>query len=413
MTLWRLRRLGRRFPPALRPALVATLGGERRVGVIAGDPAPWRALGASAARWEPAARYDLVVAAGPFDPAWGCSLAPGGRLLWRVPGRGLRTAAQHLVRAGWEVVGLWPRRWADGGPWVLARPAPRPPRPGAPRVKISYRATVGDLVALTAAVAAYRAAHPEVHLTIEVPHPEVFLGHPAVDAVAWTPQPDAAFERVHRLRLPIAAEDRGRSLQASAAAQLGVPLLDPRPVLRLFPWERAAAEWRFGRAAGRLVLVAPFSRWPSREWPRERWRALVATLRADGHDVWLVDRGDRPPLPGARDLGGATTLRELAALIERADLLVAVDSAAAHLAAATGTRAVVLFGPILARTRVVVPWVTGLQADTDCVGCWHDPSLPPPPRTCPRGHHRCLRDLDLARVLAVVRAALAAPQGAA
>ena len=265
---------------------------------------------------------------------------------------------------------------------------------------------MGDLVALTAAVAAYRNAHPEAHLTVEVPHPEIFLGHPAVDAIAWLPQADAAFDRVHRLRLPVAAEDRDRTLQASAAAQLGVPLGDPRPVVRLAAWERAAAQRRFGEPAGPLVLVAPYSRWPSREWPPERWRALVARLRAWGCAVWFVDGGERPPLPGARDLGGATTVRELAALLERAQLLVAVDSAAAHLAAAVGTRAVVLFGPILARTRVVVPWVTGLQAATDCVGCWHDPALPPPPRTCPRGHHRCLRELHLAEVEAAVRAAL-------
>ena len=45
------------------------------------------------------------------------------------------------------------------------------------------------------------------------------------------------------------------------------------------------------------------------------------------------------------DLGGALSLRELAALTARARLFVGVDSAPMHIAAAVGTPAVALFGP--------------------------------------------------------------------
>ena len=48
-----------------------------------------------------------------------------------------------------------------------------------------------------------------------------------------------------------------------------------------------------------------------------------------------------PPL----DLAGATDLGTFAALIARLDLLVTNDTGASHLAAATATRSVVLFGP--------------------------------------------------------------------
>jgi len=92
-----------------------------------------------------------------------------------------------------------------------------------------------------------------------------------------------------------------------------------------------------------------------KEWPREKWRALAEALCQRGHD--LVFTGNREAerrliqevsrgLPSCVDLCGRLTLREFAAVLREARLLIGVDSVAGHLAAAVGTPCVVIAGGI-------------------------------------------------------------------
>ncbi|MEU7857276.1 glycosyltransferase family 9 protein [Nonomuraea sp. NPDC049141] len=107
-------------------------------------------------------------------------------------------------------------------------------------------------------------------------------------------------------------------------------------------------------------MVHPGTSAPART-PAERHRQAVRELAEDGHRV--VVTGKERELTAyvahdvAVDLGGRTTLSQLAALIERAGVLVAGDSGAAHLAAVVGTPAVSLFTPTArwALYRVPVP----------------------------------------------------------
>jgi ADP-heptose:LPS heptosyltransferase len=93
----------------------------------------------------------------------------------------------------------------------------------------------------------------------------------------------------------------------------------------------------------------------AKEWPVERFAAVASVLRARGHRVVVTGSiADRPRAiavaeqaglrPGAV-LAGTTGLRELAALIAGAGLLISGDTGAAHLASAYRTPSVVLFGP--------------------------------------------------------------------
>lgn len=97
-------------------------------------------------------------------------------------------------------------------------------------------------------------------------------------------------------------------------------------------------------------------------WPADRWAEVITdlispseTFRAP-HSVLLTGTNaglERPHLDRLRsmlrvpvtDLTGQLTLVELAALIERCDLAIGVDSMAMHLAAMFERRQVVLFGP--------------------------------------------------------------------
>ncbi|WP_280503611.1 glycosyltransferase family 9 protein, partial [Nocardia farcinica] len=91
------------------------------------------------------------------------------------------------------------------------------------------------------------------------------------------------------------------------------------------------------------VVVHPAASVPARQPSAPRSAAIVAALAAAGHRVIVTgspaDRALTAEVAGghAVDLAGATTLAELAAVLERASVVVAPNTGPAHLAAAVGT----------------------------------------------------------------------------
>lgn len=128
-----------------------------------------------------------------------------------------------------------------------------------------------------------------------------------------------------------------------------------------------SAEDRRGAAAiagdRPLIVLAPTSRWAAKRWPADRFAALGGALLgsatgARGRDSAVVLVGGPgehdqcgPLLSMARqeprliDAIGRTSVGVLMALIERATLVVANDSAALHMAVGFDRPCVALFGP--------------------------------------------------------------------
>jgi ADP-heptose:LPS heptosyltransferase len=133
------------------------------------------------------------------------------------------------------------------------------------------------------------------------------------------------------------------------STELGVPC-DPDDVL--LPRLRHRPEQQ-GR---RYAVVHPGAASGARRWPVERFATVVRALAADGLDVVLTGSPAEQPLvdllveqAGAGPAvvrAGRTDLRELAHLVAGARVLVCGDTGVAHLASATGTPSVVLFGPV-------------------------------------------------------------------
>ena len=93
----------------------------------------------------------------------------------------------------------------------------------------------------------------------------------------------------------------------------------------------------------------------------------------------------------AINLAGASSLRELAALMKKASLVISNDSGPMHLAAAMGTPVIGLFGPT--DPRRVGPYGAGnvaLKKQFDCSGCSR--------RACARDHG-CLKAITVDDVL--------------
>ena len=159
-----------------------------------------------------------------------------------------------------------------------------------------------------------------------------------------------------------------------------------------------------------FIAMAPGSAWGTKRWPgyAELARQLGCTVVVLGG-------------PGERDLAAAivatcsdrcvsaagdTTLRESAAILERAQLLVTNDSAPLHVAGAVETPVVAVFGP------TVPAFGFGPQGSEDVIverrGLACRPCSPHGPETCPLGHHRCMNDIDVATVLRAVERVRAA-----
>ena len=100
------------------------------------------------------------------------------------------------------------------------------------------------------------------------------------------------------------------------------------------------------------ACVHPGGRQPGALWPAERFaavadglaeRGLRVVLSGTASERELVERVARTMATDPTVAAGRTTLGSLAALLERAELLVANDTGVAHLAAALGRPAVLVF----------------------------------------------------------------------
>jgi lipopolysaccharide heptosyltransferase II len=148
--------------------------------------------------------------------------------------------------------------------------------------------------------------------------------------------------------------------------------------------ERAwAADWlaRHRVADGRpLIVVHPGANWPHKRWPAERYAELINRLGADGSATILLTGGpDDGPLVleiakrltvPTTTLVGEGTLRQLAACLERANLVVTNDTGPVHLAAALRRPTIALFGPTL-------PSYTGPLGDPRLTRVLHHPDCCP------------------------------------
>ncbi len=204
-----------------------------------------------------------------------------------------------------------------------------------------------------------------------------------------------AHARYWRVAEVLGVGDRERRLQLNlpqhvqdAAAQLLVGL--PRP----------------------LVAVHAGARWETKRWPAEKFAAVAESLmRESGVGVVLLGSRDESQLAAqvveamraseadrdlpVRNLAGRTSLKQLAAVLQSADLVLSCDSGPMHLAAELGTPVVGVFtctdphrsGPPGAQHRLIA---TSLP----CGGSYC--------KTCPHSgvdHLACFGELPTARVL--------------
>jgi lipopolysaccharide heptosyltransferase I len=137
------------------------------------------------------------------------------------------------------------------------------------------------------------------------------------------------------------------------AEQCGANTQDARFDVFIPPDDAAWAEAQLAALQRPAVVVNPGARWTTKRWPAEHFGAIAArAAREFGAGMVIVGSADERAVAdvvarhvgdGCLNLAGETSLKQLAALLERADLVLTNDSGPMHLAAAVRTPVVGIF----------------------------------------------------------------------
>ncbi|MFB1490444.1 MULTISPECIES: glycosyltransferase family 9 protein [unclassified Thiocapsa] len=157
-----------------------------------------------------------------------------------------------------------------------------------------------------------------------------------------------------------------------------------------------------------FAVLCPFTTRPQKHWIEERWAPLAARIQADlgltpvllgaPADLEAATRIGDAADTSLVDLTGRTSLIEAAALIDRASLLIGVDTGLGHIGIAFGTPSLLLFGstcPYLDTTRANA---RVLYHKLDCSPCKRRP-------TCD-GAFTCMRLITTDEIMDAARGVL-------
>ena len=255
-------------------------------------------------------------------------------------------------------------------------------------------------------------------------HPELFIGNSDVGSVhpIWKRYSDdasttaicrrfaklsgAKFYRPHYAP-KIEGEDRSRSpsrhIIAELCASAGIRgRIAIRPYLQLTEEEQKAGGW----AAGKIIIQSSGmgGRHPIRnkQWNERGFQEVVSAL-AGTIDFVQLGAPDDPLLVGTRDLRGATTIRETAAILANARLFVGTVGFLMHVARAVECPSVIIFGGREA------PWQSGyacnlnLYSAVPCAPCWRWNSC--------EFDRKCMTNITVSDVTNAIGQMLSRPRG--
>ena len=151
-----------------------------------------------------------------------------------------------------------------------------------------------------------------------------------------------------------------------------------------------------------LIVVHPFTSWPSKNWPVVKYRRLISLLT--DWPVKILISGTEDERKGLRKVkpeasnktiiaAGRLDLPELYGLLLNTEVFLGGDTGPLHLAAAAGTKVAAIMGPTNPETHG--PYTPNhkilRKEELVCLNCWE--------KECPYGHHKCMEGLTVQEVL--------------
>lgn len=266
-----------------------------------------------------------------------------------------------------------------------------------PRVLVEINWRLGDEIMASPVYEEMTKLPHSPRIDVLCNYPELLEGNPFVDSVnPRKPRPDIYY------LLRGAPRDEQRS--SYYARRMRFPKLG-RPRLYYSDWKSDLVDV-VPASGGPIVAIAPGASWRTKRWPEGRWHELFSAL--EGQDFRVVVLGNEHESLGiGTDFCGRTSVREAAALLHGADVLVCNDSGLMHLALAAGTPVVAMFGPtdpaILVQDD---PAFHSITNGRECRGCWNTSQAMQEPGVCPLGIDSCMETISVDEVLGKIELAL-------
>jgi hypothetical protein len=326
----------------------------------------------------------------------------------------LPPSAVRVVRDLWEDL----RDWVGVIRFSLSFVATRAPLP---RVLLYFGFAPGDDLLCTAVLRELR-KHGRDRLLMVSDHRELFAGNqdPTYVRPLWTRYyRDGSTVAICRRFVrfwggeftrpeyaPLDGEDRRkpprRHIIAEMCARVGITgPVEIRPYLALSDDEKLSATWAQGKIVIQSSGMAARHPMLNKQWYQERFQGVIDALAEEVDFIQLGSVTD-PMLQNAKDLRGATGIREAAAILHHARLYVGTVGFPMHLARAVECPSVILFGGREA------PWQSGyicnlnLYSAVPCAPCWRA-------NTCDFDR-QCMRDISVADVVSAIRQMIERPR---
>ena len=180
------------------------------------------------------------------------------------------------------------------------------------------------------------------------------------------------------------------------------PLMIAEPVNEAINPRRQSSEQK------RLILCPGAEFGPAKQWPTSHYASLADYFLQSGWQVLILGSNadistadeivslSRDKSDNLISLAGQTQLEEAIDLLGTADYVVSNDSGLMHIAAALQVPLVVVYGPTSPSfTPPLANNANIIQIDIDCSPCFK--------RTCPLGHHNCMKQLSVESVIEQIK----------
>jgi heptosyltransferase-2 len=149
-----------------------------------------------------------------------------------------------------------------------------------------------------------------------------------------------------------------------------------------------------------IIILSPDSVWQTKQWGINRFRALINLLISQNYSIIVTGINEEDGSfndynllkNNVLNLIHKTSLNELTSTISYSDLLISNDSAPVHIATATGTRSIAIYGPTVPEFGFAPPLDLGQVIQNDSL--WCRPCTSHGSNECPIHTHECMTSIS-------------------
>jgi len=216
------------------------------------------------------------------------------------------------------------------------------------RILVVRNAALGDVLLATAVLPALTLRYPGRAIDFATSFPDVPRSHPLVHRSLRMDEFIATdYERIYDLDMSYELRPN-QSILSAFAGSVGCSEAEMRLQYTVGEADRSTADQllrNWGASDQSLVAIQSGTRFWLKNWPAASFTSLVRELEK-GFSICFLQLGtaDDPQVPGTIDLRGACSIGVSAALIERSNAFIGLDSALLHFSKAMGKPTAAIFG---------------------------------------------------------------------